>query len=119
MAAGKEAVNEEEAGLERFAPAARQPAARRHLRFLQELRGGDTGEDREERSLSVTRWPWVTTSCTVRANGAVALAGALSPNKVSAVLHEGKATAQMAGQHRRKSAGRMIKVFNIIVRFNL
>lgn len=74
MAAGEEAVNEEEAGLERFAPAARQPAARRHLRFLQELRGGDTGEDREERSLSVTRWPWVTTSCSVRANGAVALA---------------------------------------------
>lgn len=81
MAAGEEAVDEEEARLERFTPAARQPAARRHLRFLQELRGGDTGEDREERderSLSVTRSPWVTTSCSVRANGAVALADDVS-----------------------------------------
>lgn len=52
MAAGEEAVDEEEAGLERFAPAARQPAARRHLRFLRELRGGDTGEDRRRRKKS-------------------------------------------------------------------
>lgn len=37
MAAGEEAVDEEEARLERFTPAARQPAARLHLRFLQEL----------------------------------------------------------------------------------
>lgn len=45
MAPGEEAIDEEETRLERFVRAAWQPAARRHQRFLQELVGGDEGEE--------------------------------------------------------------------------
>lgn len=71
MAAGEEAIDEEESRLERFVRAAWQPAARRHHRFLQELVGGDEGEEGdevdegeegEESGLSVTRWMALTTS---------------------------------------------------------
>lgn len=124
MAAGEEAVDEEEARAERFVRAAWQPAARRRQRFLQELIGGDEGDkgdEGEESSLSETRsdgsddilkcqntWSLCTRQC-----------GVLSRNKMSLVLHEGKAMAKMADQEQRKSARRTIKVCNIIVQFNL
>lgn len=62
VAAGEEAIDEEEARLERSVRAAWQPAAPRHQRFLQKVIEGKES------------WMAVTTSWSVGTNGAFALA---------------------------------------------
>lgn len=81
VAAGEEAIDEEEAGFERLVWVAWQPVARRNQRFLQQLIGGDEGDkedEGEEKSLSVTCLLAMMTSWTVGANGAFALADVVS-----------------------------------------